>query len=172
MAFEIQPLSDALGAEIIGLDVSKPLAPETFTKVHQAHLDHLVVVFRDQDLTPQQQINFSKCFGPLDRHPADDAVVPAYPDILVVSTKRENGKYKVPIEYDELLEGFDEISSLVDAPRTVDKRKDPELSQLLADRLKELTEFVVEAEGAYTRATLTAEQVDAIKAEVPPCIPF
>ena len=93
MAIEIQPLSSALGAEIIGLDISKPLDPETFAKVHQAHLDHLVVIFRGQDLTPQQQINFSKCFGPLDRHPADDAVVPEYPDILVVSTKRENGEY-------------------------------------------------------------------------------
>ena len=93
MTFEVRPLSDVLGAEVIGLDVSKSLDDETFSIIHQAHLDHLVLVFRDQHLTPQQQIEFSECFGPLDHHPADDAVLPEYPDILVVSTKRENGKY-------------------------------------------------------------------------------
>jgi taurine dioxygenase len=92
-SFEIRPLSDALGAEIIGLDVSAPLDAETFAKVHQAHLDHLVLVFRDQTLTPQQQIDFSKRFGPLDEHPSQGkAHISGYPDILVVSTKTENGK--------------------------------------------------------------------------------
>ena len=93
MTFEICPLSDVIGAEVVGLDVSRPLDNDTFAKVHRAHLDHLVLVFRDQTLSPQQQINFSKLFGPLDRHPADDAVVPGYPDILIVSTKRKNGDY-------------------------------------------------------------------------------
>tara|TARA_Y100001936_G_scaffold236639_1_gene266277 strand:- start:117 stop:965 length:849 start_codon:yes stop_codon:yes gene_type:complete len=89
----VNPLSDALGAEIIGVDLSRPLDQETFSKLHQAHLDYQVVVFRDQALTPQQQIDFSKRFGPLDHHPADDATLPGYPDILVISTKRENGEY-------------------------------------------------------------------------------
>ena len=93
MTFEIRPLSDALGAEVVGLDLRDPLDTETFAKVHRAHLEHLVLVFRDQHLTPQQQIDFSKRFGALDQHPSDDAVLPGYPDILVVSTKRESGKY-------------------------------------------------------------------------------
>ena len=93
MTLDIHPLSDALGAEIIGLNLSEPLDDETFAAVHRAHLDHLVVVFRDQQLTPQQQIDFSARFGPLDHHPADDAVLPGHPDILVVSTRRENGAY-------------------------------------------------------------------------------
>ena len=93
MSFAIRPLSEALGAEIIGLDVSRPLDDATFAKVHRAHLDHLVLVFRDQRLTPQQQIDFSRRFGPLDAHPSQgDAHMPGFPDILVVSTKRENGK--------------------------------------------------------------------------------
>lgn len=94
MNFDIRPISDALGAEVIGLDVTKPLDDETFARVHQAHLEHLVLVFRGQQLTPQQQIDFSKYFGPLDKHPLQgDAHIPGFPDILVISTKRENGKY-------------------------------------------------------------------------------
>ncbi len=93
MIFEIRPLCDALGAEIIGLDLSAPLDDATFTNVHQAHLDHLVLVFRDQRLEPGRQIDFSRRFGPLDHHPSDDAVLPDFPDVLVLSTKRENGKY-------------------------------------------------------------------------------
>lgn len=93
MRFEIRPLSDALGAEVIGLDVSRPLDDAAFAAVHRAHLDHLVLVFRDQRLTPQQHIDFSKRFGPLDAHPSQGgAHLPGFPDILVVSTKRENGK--------------------------------------------------------------------------------
>lgn len=93
MSLEIRPLSQALGAEIIGLDASCSLDSNIFATVHQAHLDYLVLVFREQTLTPQQQIDFSKCFGPLDAHPSQgNAHINGYPDILVVSTKQENGK--------------------------------------------------------------------------------
>ncbi len=91
MSFTLNPLSKALGAEIIGLDLSQPLDEPTFNAVHQAHLDHLVLVFREQVLTPDQQIGFSQRFGPLDIHPADDAVLADHPEILIVSTRKENG---------------------------------------------------------------------------------
>ncbi|MEM9684310.1 MAG: TauD/TfdA family dioxygenase, partial [Pseudomonadota bacterium] len=90
---DISPLSNALGAEVTGLDLSRPLDDDTFARVHRAHLDHLVLVFRDQRLTPQEQKDFSGRFGPLDQHPADDATLPGHPEILLVSTRRENGAY-------------------------------------------------------------------------------
>jgi taurine dioxygenase len=68
MSVMIGPLSDALGAEVVGLDASRPLGGADFARIHQAHLDYHVLVFRDQHLTPQQQIDFSRHFGPLDEH--------------------------------------------------------------------------------------------------------
>jgi taurine dioxygenase len=60
---EVRPLSDALGAEIFGVDVSKPLAEPVVTEIRQAFLEHLVVFFRDQQLTPQQQLEIASLFG-------------------------------------------------------------------------------------------------------------
>ena len=93
MSFTLSPLSKALGAEVVGLDLSQPMDEPTFNAVHQAHLDHLVLVFREQVLTPDQQIGFSQRCGPLDIHPADDAVLADHPEILIVSTRKENGRY-------------------------------------------------------------------------------
>jgi len=93
MSFEIRPLSDQLGAEVVGLDATQPINVQAFAVLHKAHLDYQVLVFRDQQLTPQQQIDFSIRFGPLDKHPSQgEAHLEGYPDILVVSTKTENGK--------------------------------------------------------------------------------
>ena len=66
--FEIRPLGAALGAEVIGVDLARPLSHGDFQRIHQAHLDHHVLVFRDQRITPAQQIAFSRRFGPLQIH--------------------------------------------------------------------------------------------------------
>ena len=93
MNFEIHPISNALGAEIIGLDLSVPLDDETFAKVHQAHLDYLVIVFREQNLSPQQQSHFSQRFGPLIQYSATHAAVPGHPYVTMISTKREKDAF-------------------------------------------------------------------------------
>ena len=54
-SFEIRPFNAALGAEIVGIDLARPLNDADFARVHRAHLDHGVLVFRDQQLTPEQQ---------------------------------------------------------------------------------------------------------------------
>jgi len=89
---EIRPLHDALGAEVLGLDLSAPLSDEDFGRIHQAHLDHHVLVFRDQRITPDQQVAFSRRFGVLQTHVLRDFALPGCPDVLVVSNIRENGR--------------------------------------------------------------------------------
>ncbi|MCZ2495308.1 TauD/TfdA family dioxygenase [Xylophilus sp. Kf1] len=81
----IQPLGPALGAEVIGLDLSAPLDADDFARIHQAHLDHHVLVFRDQRITPAQQVAFSRRFGPLQIHVLKNFLLADHPEILVVS---------------------------------------------------------------------------------------
>lgn len=59
----IHPLTTALGAEIEGVDLSRPLARETVATLRQALLDHLVIFFRDQDLTTEKYLAFAHAMG-------------------------------------------------------------------------------------------------------------
>ena len=66
--FEVRRFDAPVGAEIVGLDISKPINDADFARIHRAHLDHHVVVFRDQQVTPADHIAFSRRFGPLEIH--------------------------------------------------------------------------------------------------------
>ena len=88
----IRPFDGPLGAEVIGLDLSRPLAQADFARIHRAHLDYHVLVFRDQRITPEQQVVFSKRFGPLQRHVLHQFALSGHPEVLIVSNIVENGK--------------------------------------------------------------------------------
>ncbi|OJA89097.1 TauD/TfdA dioxygenase family protein [Burkholderia ubonensis] len=90
--FEIRAFDGPLGAEVIGLDLSKPLDEAGFARIHRAHLDHHVLVFRDQRITPDQHIAFSRRFGPLQIHVLHQFGLAGHPEVLVVSNIVENGK--------------------------------------------------------------------------------
>jgi taurine dioxygenase len=87
----VRPFDAPLGAEVIGLDLDRPLDDETFARIHRAHLDHHVVVFREQRITPRQHIDFSRRFGPLEIHVLHQFHLAGHPEILVVSNIVENG---------------------------------------------------------------------------------
>ena len=53
---DVKPISGALGAEIYGADLAT-LTDNAFTEIHDAFLEHQVIFFRDQIITPQQQLN-------------------------------------------------------------------------------------------------------------------
>ena len=88
----IRAFEAPLGAEVLGLDLSRPLADDAFGRIHRAHLGHHVLVFRDQRITPQQHIDFSRRFGALEVHVLHQFHLPGHPEILVVSNIVENGK--------------------------------------------------------------------------------
>lgn len=89
---QISPLSQALGAEISGIDVAS-LDEDSFGAVRNAFHDHQVVVFRDQKLTVEEHIEFSRRFGEMEIHISTDNLLKDHPEILLVSNKKENGKY-------------------------------------------------------------------------------
>lgn len=88
----ILPFDAPLGAEIIGLDLSQEVDPEAFARIHRAHLDHHLLVFRDQRITPDQQIAFSRRFGPLQIHVLNQFQLTGHPEILIISNIKEDGK--------------------------------------------------------------------------------
>ena len=64
---DIRPLSPALGAEIIGIDLSEDLSDALFASLREALGAYGVIFFRDQDLTPEAHIAFAERLG-TDRH--------------------------------------------------------------------------------------------------------
>ena len=97
VGFTLNKLHDSFGAEIRGLDLSTPMDIETRDAVIRAWLDHLILLFRDQDLSPEAHREFCEQFGPLggrlrkveDRPEGRDAE-----NIMLVTNVRKNG---VPI---------------------------------------------------------------------------
>lgn len=85
MSLTITPLSPALGAQINGVDLSAKLSPEHRDAIEQALLEHQVLFFRDQPLTPQQQARFAARFGDLHIHPIYPNV-PEQPQVLILDT--------------------------------------------------------------------------------------
>src|ERR1700742_4590111 len=86
MSITVKPLSYALGAEIQGVDLAQPLSNSEFDQIHRAFLERGILLFRDQKISREQHIAFSRRFGELDRHdslPRDRH--PDYPELLLVT---------------------------------------------------------------------------------------
>jgi len=89
----VQPTGAALGAEIQGVDV-RAIDDELFAMVYRAWLDHQVLLFREQTLTDDDLVSFSRRFGELDEAPVQETgrrFVEGHPEIYVVSNVVENG---------------------------------------------------------------------------------
>src|SRR6202046_3593567 len=91
---EVVPTGAALGAEAQGVDL-RHVDDATFAAIHRAWLDHLVLLFRGQELTDDDLIAFSRRFGALDWAPVQEngrRFVEGHPEIYVVSNVIENGE--------------------------------------------------------------------------------
>ncbi|MGH6908648.1 MAG: TauD/TfdA family dioxygenase, partial [Phenylobacterium sp.] len=69
MPFQIKPLTPAIGAVVEGVDLAQPLSDDLLGAVRQALLDHKVIFFEDQHITPVQHRDFAARFGDLHTHP-------------------------------------------------------------------------------------------------------
>ncbi len=87
-----RPLSGALGAEIGGLDLSRPMDDRVFAEVREAFHRHLVIVMRDQRIEPGHLVAFTEKFGPVEPHPLGSRRgLDGHPHVMVL----ENGPGKL-----------------------------------------------------------------------------
>ncbi len=89
MAIKVEPVSRAVGADVRGVDLSVPLEEGTVAEVRRALLSHHVVFFRDQDLSPEAQMRFGRCFGDLDTHPFVEGM-DVHPQVIEIITEPDD----------------------------------------------------------------------------------
>jgi taurine dioxygenase len=93
---EVEQLGAYLGAEIRGVDLSKPLDDAAFQAVHDGLIEHEVIVIPDQDITVDQQMAFGRRFGELSVHPfspnLDDK-----PELIVLDYDESNPAFATDV---------------------------------------------------------------------------
>ena len=93
MAIEVTPLHPTLGAEVRGVDLSRPVPPEVFAEIEAAFNRHGILVFPHQPLTDEQQLAFSRLFGPLEVNPNyAGAKMRLRPDVADISNLDPEGR--------------------------------------------------------------------------------
>jgi taurine dioxygenase len=88
----IQPISPLFGAEIVEVDLSGKLDDATFSSIEAAYSEHAVLLFRGQQMTDEQHVDFSRRLGELEVHVLKEFSKPEHPEVYVLSNIIENGK--------------------------------------------------------------------------------
>lgn len=106
MTLKLTRLSPALGAEVHDVDLSQPISETLLAELRAAWLQHQVLFFRGQTLSPRQQRDFAARFGPLHTHP----IYPQHPDapeIMVLDTEafdlRDNAIWHTDVTFKDTL---------------------------------------------------------------------
>ncbi len=91
MTFSVEPSGAALGALIHGLDLARSLADEEAAALRRELLQHLLLVFPEQNLTAAQLAGFCRRFGAITRHILDQYHHPEEPDLCIISNTAKSG---------------------------------------------------------------------------------
>ncbi|MBT5048718.1 MAG: TauD/TfdA family dioxygenase, partial [Rhodospirillaceae bacterium] len=91
---DVTRLCVALGAEVTGIDLSGTVDDGLIASITDALLENHVLVIRDQNLTPEQQVNFSKRFGELVVRVSGEFLHPEFPEVLILSNRQVDGEYQ------------------------------------------------------------------------------
>ena len=93
MPIPVRKTDAALGAEIV-FDLAQPIDERSFREIERLFHDNIIVFFRDQLLTNEHHIAFSRRFGELEIHIVKKYLLPDHPEILLVSNiKDANGEH-------------------------------------------------------------------------------
>ena len=86
---DVQRYAGGLGALVAGVDLSRPIEPPVLAEIRRAWLEHLVLFFRDQQLSPQSQLDFARHFGASMEHLPFIRTLPGYDDVQITRTNPE-----------------------------------------------------------------------------------
>ena len=90
----ITPLNAPIGAEITGVDLSQEQSPKVMKMIDDAYNKYNLLLFRNQQLTPDQHIRFGASLGPLEIHVLKRYLLQSHPEILLISNiLREDGDF-------------------------------------------------------------------------------
>jgi alpha-ketoglutarate-dependent taurine dioxygenase len=87
---DVRKLTPTIGAEIHGIDLSRALGNQQYEEIHQALMENLVIFFRDQTISVDQQKDFGSRFGKLHIHPAAPKGLEQHPEILVIKADEKS----------------------------------------------------------------------------------
>jgi taurine dioxygenase len=110
----IEQLSDKIGVRVKGVDLSAKLSVDDFDFIYQSLVEHKVIAFSEQNLSPEQHVAFSQRFGNCDVHSNNQYLLDGFPEILVLSNDLRDGK---PIGVvDAGVEWHSDLSWQIDPP--------------------------------------------------------
>lgn len=88
-----EPLENGIGAEVNGIDLANDVTAEECEQIMIALANHGILLFRHQQITPEQHITFSRHFGIMEEHVISEFLLPGHPEILVISNVKEGGRH-------------------------------------------------------------------------------
>jgi taurine dioxygenase len=89
-AISVDRLAPSIGAEVKDIDLTCPLSDFQLELIRGALLEHLVIFFRDQNLTPAEHKAFARRFGKLHIHPAPLGILDGDPEIIIVEASENS----------------------------------------------------------------------------------
>jgi len=89
---DLVPITDAIGTEVRGVDVTEDLSARDFDRIYQAWIDTTILLFRGQRMTQAQHVAFTRRFGELVSYTRAEFNEDAHPDILVLSNITQDGR--------------------------------------------------------------------------------
>jgi taurine dioxygenase len=90
---EIIPSGAPLGAEVRGIDLSRPIDGATLGIIERAYAEHGVLVFRDQHLTERQLVAVTEQFGEVEEYVRSTFAMPDHPEIILITNIEKDGEF-------------------------------------------------------------------------------
>lgn len=96
MTIEVEPLAEALGARVYGIDLADEIDLEAFEAIHLAWMEYQVLIFPRQKMTEADQVRFARLFGELPRRAAHTQMagseVMSHDSIMLITNAQKDGK--------------------------------------------------------------------------------